>query len=79
MPTERQLDLVLESQFEFYGGAGQPKAIYEGSSQSHGLATEKRLDTPMVPKISLEASNGDIIGRVSYDAENKDFKITPDK
>jgi hypothetical protein len=77
MPTERQLDIILESQFEFYGCAWQPKASFESNAQSHGLTSEKRTDTPMVPRISMESTSGEVLGKVSYDAENNDFRITP--
>jgi hypothetical protein len=75
MPTKEQLHLILESQFEFFGGAGQPKANYEGSSESHGLTAEKRMDTPLVPKYSLIPTSGDVLGKVSFDSETNDFKI----
>lgn len=75
MPTKEQLHLILESQFEYFGGSGQPKANYEGSSESHGLTAEKRMDTPQVPKYSLIPTSGDHLATVCFDADTNDFKI----
>jgi len=79
MPTKKQLYSVWESQFEFFGGSGQPKQNYEGSSEDNGLASLKRNDTPIIPQNLSAVLDGEKIGTVSWNTETNDINILVSK
>ena len=75
MPTTEQLLLIWESQLEFFGGSGEPKQNYEGSSDENGLTFAKPVDYPITAKNAFRSLSGEKIGEYKYDIESDDFKI----
>jgi hypothetical protein len=75
MPTKKQLSSIWESQLEYFGGSGQPMQTYGSSSDENGLTTKKHVDTPMVIPNNLSDFEGEEIGIITFDPENKDLKI----
>ena len=76
MPTESQLDIILESQLEFFGGTGLPKQNYEGIADGHGFTQEKIVDAPQIPQHSFFRFSGESIGEIILNPETKEFTIT---
>ena len=76
MPTTDQLFSIWESQFEFFGGAGLPKQSYGGGSES-SFTSEKRNDVPIVPRANNRGTEGEIIGEIVWDKEQKDLRLKP--
>jgi len=79
MPWVEQLFDIWETDFEHWGGSGQPLENYRGSAIDGGMTTEKGIDTPMVRKFSLNKFDGRVIGRYVYNSDTDDFKIVLDK
>lgn len=79
MPTRKQLSSIWETQFEFFGGFGQPKANYtgtaEGTSEGNGLTTERFVETPTVPEKLFDSFAGEEIGDFKLDPTTGDLKI----
>ena len=75
MPTKSQLYTIWEAQFEFFGGSGQPKETYIGSSDGHGHITTKLIDTPLISNHNRFITfDGKHIGHIVLDKDNDDFK-----
>jgi hypothetical protein len=79
MPTRKQLSRIWETQFEFFGGFGQPRANYigasEGTTEGHGLTTERLVETPISPKLEFTPFTGKEIGNLQLDSDTGDLKI----
>lgn len=75
MPTEEQLDIILESQLEFFGGSGLPKQHFEGSSEGYGLTFMKPVDAPLISKTSSFIFKGSKIGHIVLNPETRDLEI----
>lgn len=75
MPTESQLDIILESQLEFFGGSGLPKQHFEGSSDGYGLTVEKYLESPQNIHNSLVPFRGKVIGEIIINPDTKELEI----
>ena len=79
MPTKKQLSRIWETQFEFFGGFGQPKATYigagEGTSEGHGLTTERHVETPLTPQHIYSPFDGAEIGDLVYNPDSDDLKV----
>ncbi|KQM70353.1 hypothetical protein ASE74_23520 [Pedobacter sp. Leaf216] len=70
MPTKKQLHFVWETQFESFGGSGQPKQHHEGSAADNGLAAQKTTDIPMVKRGPFKRADRKKIGEVSWRDNN---------
>jgi hypothetical protein len=75
MPTEDNLDIILESQLEFFGGSGLPKQHFEGSSEGYGLTYMKPVDAPLVSKNSSFVFRGSKIGQIVLDSNTRNLEI----
>lgn len=79
MPTQEQLFSIWETQFEFFGGFGQPKANYvgnsEGPSEGNGLTSQRLANTPLVPHPIFKGFTGEEIGELKFNSETGDLKI----
>lgn len=75
MPTKDQLFAIWESQFEYFGGSGQPLQTYGANLDENGLTTEKHIETPLVPPNSDFDFEGEVIGKITFDSVNRDLKI----
>lgn len=75
MPTLAQLNIVLESQSEFFGGSGLPKQNFEGSADGYGLTDEKFLESPQSTQNSFFKFEGEHIGEISINPATKELVI----
>jgi len=75
MPTKKQLHFVWETQFESFGGSGQPKQHHEGSSADNGLAAQKNTDIPMVKRRSFKTGKRRKIGEIVW--RDNDLQLLP--
>lgn len=74
MPTKKQLYFVLESELEFFGGAGVPKEHFEGSTENHGFTKQKWPDTPVFGRNRSNRS-GKRIGRYILNKKTNNLKL----
>jgi hypothetical protein len=79
MPTRKQLYKIWNVQFKYFGGFGQPKQAYEGSSEGNGMTSDKFTDTPLVPKITIAEFTGEEIGSIQLNEKTKDLQIVIDE
>ena len=79
MPTKRQLSRIWETQFEFFGGFGHPKANYtgtaEGTTEGHGLTSERLIETSSILQQVFTPFTGQEIGNIQFDGDSGDLKI----
>lgn len=78
MPTRKQLFKIWEAQFEFFGGTGQPKENYVGRHESHGMTSDKYVDTPVVSRNNFTEFSGKDVGFIRVNPETKDLEIVYD-
>lgn len=74
MPTKTQLSTIWESQFEYFGGSGQPRQTYGANLDENGLTTEMYIDSPLNAQRHSDYE-GVEIGVLTFDQENNDIKI----
>lgn len=83
MPTKKQLSRIWETQFEFFGGFGQPKANYtgiaEGTTEGHGLTTERVVETLSPSHYFYTPFTGQEIGDLQLNSQTGDLKIIINK
>lgn len=75
MPTQEQLSKIWASQFEYFGGAGQPMQTYGQGPDENGLTTPQHTDIPVSAKFTSKDYEGEFIGTISYDPEKRDLKL----
>lgn len=75
MPTLSQLNIILESQSEFFGGSGLPKQNYEGSADGYGLTDEKFIESPQSTQNTFSKFEGERIGEILVDEATKKLVI----
>lgn len=79
MPTKQQLYSIWATQFEFFGGFGQPQANYIGASEGlpegHGLSAERISNKPVIQHQGEHDFSGIEIGEISFNTETDDLKI----
>jgi len=75
MPTKKQLSKIWETQFEFFGGFGQPKANYIGTTEGHGLTSERLIETSSNSQHPFSTFTGETIGELQLDDTTGDLKI----
>jgi hypothetical protein len=71
MPTLEQLNIIFESQLEFFGGAGLPKENFDGNADGNGLTQEKINDTPLNSYKNEKVSDGFEIAKISFNKTTK--------
>lgn len=76
MPTKKQLSHIWESQFEYFGGSGQPRQTYGVNLDENGLTTQQLTDVPIMSKNNYSEFKGDIIGMITFNEQNKNLKVT---
>ncbi|MDF2190554.1 hypothetical protein [Paraflavitalea sp. CAU 1676] len=79
MPTKKQLYSIWATQFEYFGGFGQPQANYigasDGSHEGHGLSSERIANKPLVPQSIVHEFSGLHIGEINFNVESDDLRI----
>ncbi len=75
MPTGSQLDIILESQMEYFGGFGLPKQNFEGNTDGYGLTDTKLSEAPLSGHNSFFNFKGEVIGEIVVDPSTKELEI----
>lgn len=78
MPTKKQLHFVLESELEFFGGAGVPKEHFEGSTENQGFTVQKWTDIPVSRK-NRNSRRGKRVGRYILSRKTNTLKLIIDR